>query len=261
VGYILNDSYRPTAATERIATDRIVAKQSTIPWLRIGAESVAIVVSILLAFALDAWYGGIIDQRLAADFQQRLVEELTTIRNELVTEIDRANRSIEAARYASDFFDGRGDELDKDRLVTELYFVGLDSLRVFGTDTYDDMTSLGRSGSIPGTDRRAAIHRAYRMLGRLQNAMTPYRDEYLEGVRAWIPQSVISQIRNSCQGPGLSDCQEIDLDQETVMAIVEHLSTERATLAFRMREQGLAAVANILDQAKDAVDFALESLR
>lgn len=41
-----------------------------ITWLRIGAESIAIVASILLAFAIDAWWA---DRQLRLDLQQNLV--------------------------------------------------------------------------------------------------------------------------------------------------------------------------------------------
>ena len=47
-----------------------------IPWLRIGAESVAIVASILVAFGIDAWWEGRQSQRAEVRQLVRVAEEL-----------------------------------------------------------------------------------------------------------------------------------------------------------------------------------------
>ena len=47
-------------------------KVSYIPWLRIGAESVAIVAIIVLAFGIDAWYDGAIEQSRADNYERRI---------------------------------------------------------------------------------------------------------------------------------------------------------------------------------------------
>jgi hypothetical protein len=51
-------------------------KVRDIPWSRIGAESVAIVVSILLAFAINAWWGDRLERGLESQQLERLRAEL-----------------------------------------------------------------------------------------------------------------------------------------------------------------------------------------
>lgn len=56
-----------------------------IPWLRIGAEGAAIVVSILLAFAIDAWW-----QRQQEEGDERIT--LEDLRQELTENVDAIDR-------------------------------------------------------------------------------------------------------------------------------------------------------------------------
>ena len=51
-----------------------------IPWLRIGAESAAIVVSILLAFAIQVWSEGQLDRRTVRYDNERTNELLDDAR-------------------------------------------------------------------------------------------------------------------------------------------------------------------------------------
>lgn len=48
-----------------------------IPWLRIGTESVAIVASILLAFAIDAWWQNRAESRVEVQYLLALHDDLT----------------------------------------------------------------------------------------------------------------------------------------------------------------------------------------
>ena len=61
-----------------------IAKKHEIPWLRLGAESVAIVGSILLAFAIDAWWAELSDRRAES-------EELSRLDSEFIWNRDRIN--------------------------------------------------------------------------------------------------------------------------------------------------------------------------
>lgn len=56
-----------------------------LPWFRIGAEVVAIVVSILLAFAIDAWW----DERGDRLEEQRVLRQLTEEFEAVSTQLDR----------------------------------------------------------------------------------------------------------------------------------------------------------------------------
>ena len=70
-------------------------KYQEIPWLRIGAESVAIVVSILLAFAIEAWWEG----------QQEREEErvlLTALKEEAQYNLDQIDTELVYRRAVSE---------------------------------------------------------------------------------------------------------------------------------------------------------------
>jgi len=54
-----------------------------IPWFRVGAESAAIVVSILLAFAIDAWWADATSRRTQSEELTRLYEELVRTQADL----------------------------------------------------------------------------------------------------------------------------------------------------------------------------------
>lgn len=59
-----------------------------IPWLRIGAEAVAIVVSILIAFALDAWWDVLAERKQERASLAAVREDLRSARDELQTVLE-----------------------------------------------------------------------------------------------------------------------------------------------------------------------------
>jgi hypothetical protein len=62
------------------------------PWLRILAESLAIVVSILLAFGIEAWWDVRQDRAREADLLSGLLADFEASRPELETRLDGARR-------------------------------------------------------------------------------------------------------------------------------------------------------------------------
>jgi hypothetical protein len=65
-----------------------MSKVREIPWLRIGAESVAIVASILLAFGIDAWWSG-------RSEVIRTNELLQDLKSEWNSELDRMESALD----------------------------------------------------------------------------------------------------------------------------------------------------------------------
>lgn len=53
-----------------------MSRTSNIPWFRIGAESVAIVSSILLAFTIDAYWDGRQERRQEAEYLAAIIDEI-----------------------------------------------------------------------------------------------------------------------------------------------------------------------------------------
>jgi hypothetical protein len=68
------------------------ASKPPIPWMRIAAESAAIVLSILLAFAIDAWWDGAQDRAEEQEILRSMEAEFTGLQQQL---------SVAAARRAA----------------------------------------------------------------------------------------------------------------------------------------------------------------
>ena len=232
-----------------------------IPWKRLSVEGVAIVASILLAFAIDAWWGERLEHRLGVEYEQRIASELRGIRIQLENSIVRTVlRNIEMGETASAFFDVDREPISNDRLIVSLYNMGRDPPDKFDVSTYQDLISSGRLGLIRDVPRRQAIQRAYTKLQDLETVLRPHRNEYLSGVRAWIPQKVVAQIRDACPSISAQEwmCSEVDIDDQVARHIIEKLSTDQALIAFRLREQGLPGTLGFSRQAMQAIDEALD---
>ena len=218
-----------------------------VPWLRIGAESVAIVGSILLAFSIDAWAERRRERALEADYLERIADELADARAVLEEIRLEASTNLLYAPDLNAFFDGRMAPDDYQRLVVAIYKFGLDPLELgFDVSTFEDLVSTGRLGLISDPDLRQAIQRAYAELQRIAPVRDPYRDEYMAALRSWIPTSMIGLIRDACPDySAYSACSGLHLDEETTRSIVGQIDTREALVAFRMREQGLLTLRGI----------------
>jgi hypothetical protein len=234
---------------------------NSIHWKRLYIEAAAIVVSILLAFVIDAWWEQRHERAVGAEYEQRIEIELREARA-LLERIERGvQRNIEMGQRASVFFDGDGDSISHGQLIVFLYNMGRESASTFDDSTYDDLIATGSLALIKDVSRRHAIQRAYRAIRDLESELQPYRDEYLAGVRAWIPQKVVDQIREVCTNISEPEwvCAdvEVDIDDQISADIIEKLSNDKALLAFRLREQGLNATKSYVLYARETVDVAL----
>lgn len=59
-----------------------MANSKSIPWRRIVAEGAAIVLSILLAFAIEAWWDGVLERRAEQQILLRLRSDFQAVRKE-----------------------------------------------------------------------------------------------------------------------------------------------------------------------------------
>jgi hypothetical protein len=97
-----------------------------IPWTRLIAEGVAIVLSILLAFSIDAWWADLLERRAQSVELNRLHEEFSEIRRQL--DMESRERVIYAAAQLLEMSQGhvtREDSLEvSDALLSDLVFYG-----------------------------------------------------------------------------------------------------------------------------------------
>jgi len=105
-------------------------EKSRVPWLRIGAESVAIVSSILLAFAINAWWDN--RQQAAAEhaFLQSLLEDLQAKQQRLGNDRLYNNAILEAISGLLDFASDSDSELTEaaiDRLIADTWWYNVEA--------------------------------------------------------------------------------------------------------------------------------------
>ena len=233
-----------------------------IPWLRIGAEAGAIVVSILLAFSIDAWYERRGESALEAEYLQRISDELIDARIVLESIIRDVNTTLRFAPELSEFLHGGAETPDPKRLVVAIYKFGLDPLDLgFDVSTFHDLVSTGRLGLISDPEVRLAIQRAYARLERLEPVRAPYRDAYAFALSGWIPTSISQQIRVACPDDSdYSACSRLDLDDDTARSIVDQIDPREALLAFQIRERGLRTVRGIGGSIMTVLDETLARL-
>lgn len=99
---------------------------SAAPWHRIAAESVAVVFSILLAFAIDAWWA---DRQIQGDVRESLQAIKTELESNL-TLVDRETKYRHAVLASIDKLDTKSAENGQigsgelDRLLGDLTWVG-----------------------------------------------------------------------------------------------------------------------------------------
>ena len=94
---------------------------SSIPWARFAAESIVIVVSILLALAADAWWDGRVQRREILDQRAQLRDQMMANSALLGTNAESARRSLEAASTIVDIVGPQPEMIGADSLALLLH--------------------------------------------------------------------------------------------------------------------------------------------
>ena len=227
---------------------------------KLAIEAVAIVLSILLAFSIDAWWSEYRDGQKGDEYAERIKGELEDIRDVLRYHLRSIDRKIAAGDSVEEFFSGVNRELSPVLLINSLYNMGRDSFATFDTTTFDDLISSGQFVLVADSKVRSAIRLAYQRTSDVESELWPYRDEYLKGVRAWIPQNTIDIIRAACPDITVPDdeyrCEPAELNEQIADELATRFTGDEAILAFRLREQGLVATRAYLLEALQAVETA-----
>ena len=72
------------------------------PWARLAAEGVVIVVSILLAFSVDAWWDGVTERERVREQQAQLHTQMLANQHLLEAAVARSRSSLDALRTIVD---------------------------------------------------------------------------------------------------------------------------------------------------------------
>ena len=118
-------------------------KPTEIHWKRIAAESIAVVMSILLAFAIDAWWDEKSDRAEEIQYLTALHRDFQITALELEDQIERASRTMRRVDRVLEMIssdDGLQLPDEFSNAVGEAYSIGRPN---FITATYQDMVNSG----------------------------------------------------------------------------------------------------------------------
>jgi hypothetical protein len=217
-----------------------------IPWKRLSVEAVAIVGSILLAFAIDAWWEERLDRQMERD-------DLESLHAEFIRNRDRMNemRTAGKAETASAAMyelvaDHLGQDLPVDVPNTTLNLVRAAPTFDAVTPALDGLILSGRLENIRDREVLLAIHYWQRHLQQVEETELDARKLVLE-------QLVPALIRRGNMGPSFNDG---DPDGITKLTVDEELL---GLVAFRASyTKFVVRTLNELEQATNDVVVAVE---
>ncbi len=217
-----------------------------IPWKRLSVEAAAIVGSILLAFAIDAWWEERLDRQMERDDLERLHAEFIRNRDRM-NEMRTAGRAETASAAMYELLaDHLGQDLPVDVPNTTLNLVR-------GTPTFDAVTPVldglilsGRLENIRDREVILAVHYWKRLLQQVEETELTARKVVLE-------QLVPALTRRGNMGPSFNDG---DPDGITTLTVDEELL---GLVGFRANHTRFVShTLNELEQATNDVVIAVE---
>lgn len=156
-------------------------RKQPIPWLRIGAESTAIIVSILLAFSIDAWWTTRVERDLESQYLGRLLEEVSINATNLEFIVELAERKVAALATLDTILQQLGDSRSTAEAATamQLETVSLGwALPGFTDVVFEELRSTGRLGLIRDIELRTMLVRYYQQIAhtvvRIENRRTGF---------------------------------------------------------------------------------------
>ena len=197
-----------------------------IAWPRLGAEAVIIVVSILLAFAVEEWREENRDRDLEREYLTRLVEDLDAN----VAEADfqgRAHaRQVANARAVYPLV-SRGDptDLNNAAVVAASYNASPSATANWVDDTFEELKSTGRFSLIRSTDIRQTLLAYYRFLETQDWAYELMSTAYRDSVRARMDPDLQLRVRSQCASREVG-CR-IDMDDNDVEEYLDWLTANQ----------------------------------
>ena len=93
-----------------------MAETQNIPWKRLSVEAAAIVISILLAFAIDAWWEGQKDREIEQELLVSLVQEFERAATEFDIQGQRHDRRLAGATQLANLTEQSVQQLDSETL-------------------------------------------------------------------------------------------------------------------------------------------------
>jgi len=197
-----------------------------IAWPRLGAEAVIIVVSILLAFAVEEWREESRDRDLEREYLSRLVEDLDAN----VAEADsqgRAHARLVANARAIYPLVSRGNptDLNNAAVAAASYNASPSAIANWVDDTFEELKSTARLSLIRSTDIRQTLLAYYRFLETQDWAYELMSTAYRDAVRARMDPDSQLRIRSQCASREVG-CR-VDIDDYDVEEYLDWLTANQ----------------------------------
>jgi len=148
------------------------------PWKRITVEATVIIASILLAFAIDAWWERRAEARDELVSLELIQRDLADSISQLESHIEYVQSSSQSALNAYAAL-SRPGPYDKEYIRNEILRVNRVTLRT-PEAAYTELLSTGRLGVIEDRDLRDAIIRYYESIERTELVIQNNNDLYLD---------------------------------------------------------------------------------
>jgi hypothetical protein len=188
--------------------DRVTRK---IGWPKRGAEGLIIIVSILLAFAVEEWRDERSDRDLEHEYLIRLVEDIDAN----IAESERQSlghaRQVANARAIYSFVDsGDSTGLENAVLVSTSYNASPSATASWVDDTFEELKSTGRLSLIRSAAVRQSLLAYYRFLETQDWTYELMSTAYRDAIRARMNPDLQLRIRKQCGSREVGCLVELD---------------------------------------------------
>jgi hypothetical protein len=157
-----------------------LSDKQTIQWKRISVEAIAIVASILLAFAIDAWWAEQAEERDELESLSLIHRDLLETEEQLRDYIAYAQSAAQSAVNAYVAL-SRPGPYDRDYIKTELFRVDRRTVRI-PRAAYQDLLSTGNLRIIEDRLLRDSIIRFYEDMERTELIIRSNNEAFLDGM-------------------------------------------------------------------------------
>jgi hypothetical protein len=203
-----------------------VPPSSKIAWPKLGIEAVTIVVSILLAFAVEEWREDSRDRDLEREYLTRLVEDLDANVAEAGSKGRAHARQVANARAVYPLVSrGNPADLNNAAVVAASYNASPSAIANWVDDTFEELKSTGRLSLIRSTDIRQSLLAYYRFLETQDWAYELMSTAYRDAIRARMDPDLQLQIRSQCASREVG-CQ-VDINDNDIEEYLDWLTANQ----------------------------------
>jgi hypothetical protein len=188
----------------------------TIPWSRISVEAVAIVISILLAFSIDAWWDGRKDQLEEREILFGLEIEFVDLRERL----DRwAQYNRTGAEFIEQYLSDSVSEMDLKGIESTFYYAAIVNVLDQG-GAIEALLASGRLEKITDREIRARLAKWPDWLDDIHTNDLSTRSYAMREITPFLsshgfPRTVCAEGESfSCSGPEAAPASYLRLDED-----------------------------------------------